>query len=216
TYHPWDPETGYYPEKGFTVKQIYERSWRNREKPVDVPDFKNEISCFCHESHNSADFPDISVYWIEDWGNNPAYGEDSFNRVKGTEAICRAEAAHLGFDAVVIRAGLHNKRNQHDAFGTIRTKNDPRSGRIVNDTTDADWHLTVFMGYDVDNLVIHGRVYLVWDHKAMFGMRIVKDASERKHLAPNEKPSAITYHWTLCYFTGICPQVSCLLNPRDR
>lgn len=54
---PWDPETGYYPEKGITVQHIYERSSRNRHKPVEVPDFQDE-------SFGSPDFPEIrSTGW---------------------------------------------------------------------------------------------------------------------------------------------------------
>ncbi|KAK3949775.1 hypothetical protein QBC32DRAFT_218933, partial [Pseudoneurospora amorphoporcata] len=61
---------------------------------------------------------------------------------------------------------------------------------------DADWHLTVFMGHDVDNLVIHGHIYIVWDHTAMFGMRIMRDATARKH--PHGESHGPTAYWSLC------------------
>ncbi|KAL0474067.1 hypothetical protein QR685DRAFT_542544 [Neurospora intermedia] len=186
----WDPDTCVYPEKGINMQTVYERASRRRDKPM-------AFQGFADESHGSPDYPHISIYWIEHWGNNPVYGDDSFNRIKGTEAICRAEAARLGFDVVVLRAGLHNKRNQHDEYGTIRTKNDPRSGRQVNDTVDADWHLTVLMGYDTENLVIHGHIYVAWDSKVSCGIRVVKDATERKHVRPGEEPGPSAY-WSLC------------------
>jgi hypothetical protein len=54
------------------------------------------------------------------------------------------------------------------------------------------------MGYDVDNLVVHGHIYLVWDHKAMFGMRMVRDPErERKHFPPDEDRAASVY-WSMC------------------
>ncbi|CCC13230.1 unnamed protein product [Sordaria macrospora k-hell] len=137
------------------------------------------------------------LYWLESWWSNPVYGEDSEYRVKATEDICRAEAARLGFSVVVIRAGVHNKRNQHDDAGTVITRNDPRTGRTTHDIVDADWHVTVLMGNDPDNLIIHGHIYLVWDHlvrqqRGVFGLRKL----------PHGESQGPTAYWSLCYFTG--------------
>lgn len=118
-----------------------------------------------------------------------------------TEEICRAEAACIGLHAVVVRAGLHNKRNQHEDAGTVITKNDPRTGRTSNGIVDADWHVTVLMGNDPDNLIIHGHINLVWDHlvrqqRGVFGLRKMRDASERK--PPHGESQGPTSYWSLC------------------
>ncbi|KAK1778710.1 hypothetical protein QBC45DRAFT_466996 [Copromyces sp. CBS 386.78] len=227
----------------------------------------SEIPKFVDWSYGSEEHPDISrsVHWLETWGENGNYdGKKSL--MLATEEICRAEAARLDLNAVVIRTGLHNKRNQHNIDGTkktyecqysgltkndvkdadwdftvymgyhhedlivqghiyvasdhtargglrlsaerkhknqynpdgtILTYEDTRTRKPKNDVTDADWHFTAYMGYDennhiiqesrphlwhdVDNLIVHGHIYIVWDHTAMFGMRIVRDATERKH-----------------------------------
>ncbi|KAK3400841.1 hypothetical protein B0T20DRAFT_476954 [Sordaria brevicollis] len=88
----------------------------------------------------------------------------------------------LQFDCAVIRAGLHNKRNQHDSYGTIQTKNDPRTGRKENDFAEAGWYITALMGHDTDNLIIHGHFYVVWDNSVSGGFRTVRNNSERKHV----------------------------------
>lgn len=61
-----------------------------------------------------------------------------------------------------------------------------------------DPHITVYMGYDLDNIeaVVQGHVYIVWDRKAPYDMRIVKDTSDRKIVQPWHQPVASEY-WYL-------------------
>lgn len=172
------------------MTEVMRRASEWRDKPLRFEGFFGNGAV-------TPDAPDVTVYWLENPYNNPAYGDDPFNRKMGTEALARAEAARLDFNVVVIRAGLHNKRNQHDAYGTIKTKNDHRSDRIVNDVAEADWHMTILMGYDTNNLIVHGHIYVVWDSDAMCGFRMVHDKTERKHIPPNEEDGPTAY-WSLC------------------
>ncbi|EAA33530.1 hypothetical protein GE21DRAFT_3864 [Neurospora crassa] len=188
---PWDPETGYYPEKGVNVKTIYERSWRNRHKPVEVPDFQDE-------SFGFPNFPEISVHWLEVWGENPNY-DGKKDLMLATEAICRAEAARLDLNAVVIRTGLHNKKDQHAVDGTVLTYEDPRTGYIKNDTANADWHFTVevYMGYDEENVIIQGHIYVAFDSKAPQGLRIMNNPSVEKKHVDTGKGYVASEFWTV-------------------
>lgn len=114
-----------------------------------------------------------------------------------TEAICRAEAARLDLNAVVIRKGLHNKKNQHALDGTVLTYEDTRTGYIRNNTANADWHFTVYMGYDEENLIVQGHIYVAFDSKAPHGLRIMTNPSvERKHVDPGKGHVASEF-WTV-------------------
>ena len=71
----------------------------------------------------------------------------------------------MGFDVVVVRAGIHNETNQHATDGTLLTYYDERTGTKQNMTAEDDPHITVYMGYSLNRLVVVGHVYIVWDLK---------------------------------------------------
>lgn len=140
----------------------------------------------------------FSIHGIDDWGLNTDHDSNP-DLVKATERICRAEAARLELNAVVIRTGLHNKKNQHAPDGTVLTSTykDTRTGQTKNDVTNADWHFTVYMGYDEENLIIQGHIYVAWDPKVIFGLRIMNNPLvERKHVDPDKGHVASEY-WTV-------------------
>ena len=145
-------------------------------------------------------FPEVTVYWLEHPSDSHHYGVDYDYRVAKTEEICRAEAVRCGLQAVVIRVGVHDQRNQHDAAGTVKTVKSKATGNTVNDIVQADWHITVCMGKDPDNLIISGHIYVVWDknqrtQQGYPGLRRMLDASERMHgYDDNWGPVA---YWTL-------------------
>lgn len=95
------------------MQVVFDRASRRTGRYMKFIGFHTSKQC-----EPATDRPNITVYLLESWGSYPVYGEDSEYRVKATEDICRAEAARLGFSVVVIRAGLHNKRNQHAVNGT--------------------------------------------------------------------------------------------------
>ncbi|KAK3505451.1 hypothetical protein B0T13DRAFT_391664 [Neurospora crassa] len=184
----WTPEQGY-PRRGTTVEKLFQRLQRKRGKAEE------EEMEFQRESPPTAEFPNITINWAENWAGKCG-GDLTLNRRDGTEKILREEANRLGFDAVVIRSGVHNETNQYAADGTLLTYIDPRTGKKRNLTAEDDPHITVYMGYDLDNLVVQGHVYIVWDRKAPYDMRIVKDASDRKIVQPWRQPVASEY-WYL-------------------
>ncbi|KAK1778711.1 hypothetical protein QBC45DRAFT_467002 [Copromyces sp. CBS 386.78] len=113
----------------------------------------------------------------------------------GTEKVLREEAARLGLKAVIIRAGVHCETNQYAADGTLLTYYDPRTGRKRNKTAEDDPHVTVYMGKDLDSLTLQGHVYIVWDTKVSYNMRLVRDPSERVKVQPGREavPSEYWY-----------------------
>ncbi|EGZ72466.1 hypothetical protein NEUTE2DRAFT_66145, partial [Neurospora tetrasperma FGSC 2509] len=84
------------------------------------------------------EFPEPVTHWIENWAGC-------------TEKLCREEAKDIGFTCVIIRSGIYTKTNQYNEDGT-------------NVVTDDDPHITIYIGFGLDELV-----------KALFNMRFGRE-----------------------------------------
>lgn len=61
---------------------------------------------------------------------------------------------------------------------------------------DADWHITVVMGHNIEKLLISGHIYLyvTWDGNCDSHITLMADPkNERKHLVGTEPAVAIQY-----------------------
>ncbi|EAA33512.1 hypothetical protein GE21DRAFT_3863 [Neurospora crassa] len=182
----WKPEDGY-PTRGITLERLFARLQRKRGKLDEEVEFQREAPV-------SPDYPEVKIFWAENWAGRSS--EVTMDRVRGTEKILREEAHRLGFQVVIVRSGVHNETNQYAEDGTVLTYVDQRTGRTRNLVAEDDPHMTIYLGYDLDHIVVQGHVYIVWDTKASFNMRIVRNASDRKIVQPWRQPVASEY-WYL-------------------
>ncbi|KAK3400837.1 hypothetical protein B0T20DRAFT_405336 [Sordaria brevicollis] len=64
----------------------------------------------------------------------------------------RRRIAFSTYMCVVIRRGPHAKTNTHAANGTVLTAWNERTGTYTNVTTEDDPHITVYLGWSLDEL----------------------------------------------------------------
>ncbi|CCC14562.1 unnamed protein product [Sordaria macrospora k-hell] len=107
-----------------------------------------------------------------DWINYTWHREVVPIRKGEVEDIVRAEADSLGLKYVGIRQGPHNTESVYEnGFPTMIW--DPRTGRTRKQQRKADWHITLVMGHSINEIVLHGHMFINWDGLADTPITIV-------------------------------------------
>ncbi|KAK3400840.1 hypothetical protein B0T20DRAFT_451536 [Sordaria brevicollis] len=181
---PWDPEVDECPQRGISMSNLFAKLQKRRSKKAA----KVQIT---KEGEFSPDHPEIRIVWAENWAQRSS--EVSMSRVQGTEKIVREECARLGFYFAIIRAGVHSETNQYAPNGTVLTYYNEKTGRTENLMAKDDPHITVYFGHDEHNIIVQGHIYIKWDTKASFDMRIVQDCRDRTIVQPGRKACASEY-----------------------
>lgn len=74
--------------------------------------------------------------------------------VQSVEKLCREEANDIGFTCVIIRSGIDTKTNQYNEDGTVLAEFNAKSGCYQNVVANDDPHITIYMGFGLDQLVV--------------------------------------------------------------
>ncbi|KAJ4388332.1 hypothetical protein N0V85_007668 [Neurospora sp. IMI 360204] len=182
----WNPTTDVWPEETITFPELKHRL-DNR------PNRRGDPAKIYHKSPFVGTEDDPAVYWMENWAG--CSSNVSINQVQGTEKLCREEAKALGFMCVVIRSGVRSKTNLDKEDGTILTEFNVKTGHYQNVVADDDPHITVYMGHSLDELAVQGHIYIVWDRKAIFDMRLVKDPLTERKIAVGNRGKVASEYW---------------------
>ncbi|KAK2069887.1 hypothetical protein P8C59_004431 [Phyllachora maydis] len=84
----------------------------------------------------------VLVKWL---GERPAWTENN----RGSERLAVQEARRLGFRCVVLREGAHDRAYTYD----------PETGDRLPGLVQADWHLTLMMGWSTEAMFVQGHLY---------------------------------------------------------
>ncbi|KAK3400833.1 hypothetical protein B0T20DRAFT_321917, partial [Sordaria brevicollis] len=80
-----------------------------------------------------------------------------------TESICRNQADELKVSHIVIRRGVHDSRTWIGKNGTPYWCK-PKGSKCYRKAQRAsDWHITVWAGNGVDQLLLGGHIYVDFD-----------------------------------------------------
>ncbi|KAK3494200.1 uncharacterized protein B0T23DRAFT_427239 [Neurospora hispaniola] len=140
----WNPEEDDWPARSITFERLTERLDRKLPKHAEPTAIHRE------QVMGTDEYPVPSTHWIWNWQGKSI----SLNTVKGVEKICREEAERIGFKCVIIRSGVHAKTNQYAEDGTVLTEYNARTGTYTNVVADDDPHITVYMGFGLDQLMV--------------------------------------------------------------
>lgn len=88
--------------------------------------------------------PDVNVYWTESSG----FRGLAFTTVRKCEDIAMLEAKRLGMSCVVLRSDHHNTAAEFT-----------RTGKFTGRYRPADYHITIYLGDDIEQLLLQGHVY---------------------------------------------------------
>ncbi|EAA33511.1 hypothetical protein GE21DRAFT_3862 [Neurospora crassa] len=185
----WNPDKDDWPKRSITYGQLKYRLDNRAEKKGPPVVLHNT------QDIGTEEFPEPVTHWIENWAGRSS--EVSLNVIKGTEKLCREEAKDIGFTCVIIRSGIHTKTNQYNEDGTVLTEFNAKSGMYQNVVADDDPHITVYMGFGLDELVVQGHIYIVWDEKALFNMRLVKDPQRERKIVLEGREKVASEYWLI-------------------
>ncbi|KAK3334357.1 hypothetical protein B0H65DRAFT_437157 [Neurospora tetraspora] len=89
---------------------------------------------------------DTNIVWIEEPRRRFAKNQQGTDNFAQVQSIIRQSLSRLGLDYAVVRTGPHEDQNLHDELGTVRKRTDAVSGRVSNETSPADLHVTLYAG----------------------------------------------------------------------
>lgn len=112
---------------------------------------------------------DVNVYWTEASG----YWDLSLLAVRKCEEIAILEARRLGMKCVVLRSEHHNTATKFDRTGR-------KTGYIP-----ADWHITLYLGDDIEKVLLQGHCYTFVGKNTAFPQSKLKEGY-RTILEPHE------------------------------
>lgn len=118
---------------------------------------------------------EVNVYWT----STSKYLSLGLASVRRCEDIAVAEAKRLGMSCIIIR------KEQHKTF-TQRTKTGKRTGRHL----PADWHITIYLGDSVDELLLQGHTYVFMGKKNVPQCKL--HSGQRTILEPHELMQKLT------------------------
>ncbi|POS75547.1 hypothetical protein DHEL01_v206051 [Diaporthe helianthi] len=126
---------------------------RGQEQITAISLLAGEMKCrLCYEDYPRCKpicpepryVSDVNVYWTESSG----YRNLPITTVRKSEDIAMAEAKRLGMSCVVLRSDHHNTAAEFT-----------RTGKFTGRYVAADWHITLYLGDDIERLLLQGHVY---------------------------------------------------------
>ncbi|KAJ4376857.1 hypothetical protein N0V85_008980 [Neurospora sp. IMI 360204] len=167
----------------------------------DLPTASNDYFTFTHQARKSryrhafqqelnSNRPGgkVRIDWITE--PPPAVTEI---RIFDCAEICRDQADRFNLKYVMIRQGPHITRNINtNGIPTMVMNTNTR--RLVHKQQPADWHMTVLMGHNINELLISDHIYVTWDGNCDSHITLMMDPkNERKHLVGTEPAVALQY-----------------------